>query len=390
MSKGLLMAVGITFLFTPISLFACTGITNADGPFAYPGPYGPYEKDIVTVGCAQIQPVYGDTATTFDKMHEYVIQAEEKGIDILVFPEMVLNNCMRGDEKCNKAEMAETLPGPSSQEMEKLAAQYGMYIVYGFLERDQADASKIYNTAAVLGPEGLIGKYRKIHPVPWLEDVERGREPFAFDTPWGPIGVGICWDNYMYPELARTYGLMGCRLMLNPTAITFAAGQDEMMMHALICRYAENMMFVASANRVKSRGEQADAGQSSIIGPTRMHYEPTFYAGPASDSEEELIVATLNLEEAELMRIPSCIYDINPRLKEPSFLPQMWAELWGNADDELEIANQEIEELRVDKQALIIQNEQTTRNFHIAIAVAGLLLITTIAFAVISFSRKKK
>ena len=75
---------------------------------------------------------------------------------------------------------------------------------------------------------------------------------------------------------------------------------------------------------------------------------------------------------------------------EPTTIPWLWAELWGTADDELKIANEELEGLRADNQALLMQNDQASRNFYIAIALAGVFLITTIALAVMNFSRKKK
>jgi len=105
---------------------------------------------------------------------------------------------MLGDAECAANRATELIPGPSSLEIAKLTAKYGVYVVYGFFEHDESDPKVLYNTAAIVGPEGIIGSYRKMHPTR-IEKVIRGREPVTFDTKWGPIGVGICFDNYQYP-----------------------------------------------------------------------------------------------------------------------------------------------------------------------------------------------
>ena len=190
MAKILFLLIGITLLLTPMTALLSSGTANADGPFAYPGPFGPYEEDEVTIACVQMGQVWGSTPATLEKMKGYLVQAAEKGADIIVFPEKVIHYCDRANKpECTHNDVAEPLPGPSSLEIAELTKKYGVYAIYGFLEQDESDPSKIYNTAAIVGPEGIIGGYRKIHPG-FPERVARGSQPVAFDTPWGPVGVG--------------------------------------------------------------------------------------------------------------------------------------------------------------------------------------------------------
>ena len=72
-----------------------------------------------------------------------------------------------------------------------------MYIIFGMSEKRSEDAEDLYNSAVVLGPNGLVGSYQKIHPF-GTENLwcKKGEDPFIFDTEWGPIGLGICYDSY--------------------------------------------------------------------------------------------------------------------------------------------------------------------------------------------------
>jgi hypothetical protein len=99
------------------------------------------------------------------------------------------------------------------------AQQYDVYAVFGMPERD---GEHVYNSAAVCMPDGTVKGYRKIHlPGNEINWAERGEDPLLFNTPWGPVGVGICYDIFEYPELARYYRAMA-RRRANPCADTNA------------------------------------------------------------------------------------------------------------------------------------------------------------------------
>ena len=390
MNNRIRLGIGVVFsVLLVIPIILCAIPAYADGPFAYPGPFGPYEEDIVTVACGQLLPVYGNNEATIGKMEMMIEEAAGLGVKIMVFPEMTLGVCKFRDETCSREGIAETLPGPISSEIEKLTKKYSMWVVYGFIEKDASDATKLYNSAAIIGPDGVIGSYKKMFPTR-VEEVIRGRQPVAFDTPWGPVGIGICFDNYQFPELARTYALMGCRLLLNPTAITVGAGSPPTMVNGLYCRAAENFMFVASANRVGSRGYIDDAGQSLIVGPKKMCYEQIHYA-LASEDKEEVIVATIDLRYSDEMRELGCQFQEAPLQGEPLFLPEMWVDLWGGAsqdelaakEDELTTKTNELEEAQK-------ENSRLTQNFYIAATVAGVLLLGCIGLGLALAVKKRK
>jgi len=359
---------------------------------SYPGPFRPYEKDIITVACAQITPVYGDKDATFEKMKKYIVEAGEKGADLLLFPETVLNNCGR-IPSCDVDELSEPFPGPVSDEIGKMAKQYNMYVVYGFVEKNPDPTLRPTNSSAIIGPDGSpIDVYRKVH-LEYISNLERGRRPVAFNTPWGPIGVATCYDNYQYPELARTYTLMGSRLLLNVTAAMEFKGFAEQYLYTLKTRAMENWMFVASCNRVGPRAYgPPDFGQSVILGLGKMNYTPVYLAGPASRTEEELIIATFNLKMSHGWRALARQFEENENQGEPDFQPQMWAEVWGTLaqppiSEEMEAANQELASLRSENERLSQKASTSGQTATIAGIAAGIFLL--IGLGVMVFRRRK-
>ena len=102
-----------------------------------------------------------------------------------------------------------------------------MYIIFGMTEKDEAGTikdngvEKVYNSAAILYPNGKIDSYQKIHRAgqenKWSVT---GKTPKIIETKWGKIGVDICRDGHFYPELGRYYAAMGCTMFVHPTATT--------------------------------------------------------------------------------------------------------------------------------------------------------------------------
>jgi hypothetical protein len=269
-----------------------------------------------------------------------------------------------------------------------------MYIVYGFQEHDNSEPSKLYNSAAIVGPEGLIGVYHKtgVHFKGW----QKGYEPFMFETPWGPVGVSICYDTYMIPELARIYAMNGCRLILNPTATPSVGGSKHMMASALQSRVWEDALFIASANLVGPSENLDYFGNSTIIGvPENILAEPKYYAGPASSTEEELIVATVDLSASDRMREFTATFQINPFLGEPDFLPDTWANLYGtrvtpSTGKQVETANGELETLRQDYQKALQTASAAKQTTLIVSIIAGVLLSGIIVLVIVAFRKKGK
>lgn len=186
---------------------------------------------------------WGNKPKTIAKMIEYIEEAGEQGVNILVFPETVLSGYgyLEPDQDpfyhkygvSMQVYTAETIPGPSTETLSEYAKKYNMYIIFGMTEKDESgsiydnknnntldNAEKVYNSAAILYPDGTIDSYQKIHRagnMEWQWSVS-GCTPKIIDTPWGKAGIDICMDGHFFPELGRYYAAMGCTMFIHPTA----------------------------------------------------------------------------------------------------------------------------------------------------------------------------
>ena len=278
--------------------------------------------DIITVACANVHQLPSDKAGGLTRLKNFIAEAAAKGSNLIIFPEMSLtpagapiNGPRKPIEDIHK--LAETIPGPSTEELAKEARDHNIYIVAGMLEKDKSNPDIIYNTTPVISPEeGLIGVYRKVH----LFKTEKpyvipGKELPVFETRYGPIGIAICSDFYCFPESVRTYALKGARLIALVTAvmvtirdlggnITIYEGALELVPEIIKVRAYENHIYIAAANAVgKSLLGYRSFGKSMIVGPYPPgSFSVRFFAGPASQIEDELIIATLNLKPMDEAR----------------------------------------------------------------------------------------
>lgn len=268
-------------------------------------------KDTVTVACVNFAPIVGDKAATLKKLTQFIIQASDNGANVIVFPETALTGYVFPVEMT--PDLAETIPGQSTEEVSKLAAQYNVYVIFGMVERDKNHPNVFYNSAAVVGSKGILGAYRKVHPPAWeLRWCQKGENYPVFETRYGPMGVGICYDDYCFPEVARIYRLSGVRLLAHPTAFpefadVKAKDYRDFYKTTLGARSIENQMFIASANLVGAQGELTFFGYSAIFGPKLGSINYHVWAGPAG-TEEEIVMAKLDLES--LQHMPSAVSTI--------------------------------------------------------------------------------
>ena len=128
-------------------------------------------QDSVTVGVVNFAPVANDKAATLDKIEANVREAASQGIELLVFPEEALigadacTGCLAIGGPCDThVALAETIPGPATDRIARLARELDMYVIFGMAERDPVLARTLYNAAAVIAPDGVMGSYRKINP----------------------------------------------------------------------------------------------------------------------------------------------------------------------------------------------------------------------------------
>lgn len=281
-------------------------------------------QDLVTVATVNFSPVFGDAKRTLDKMTSNVVEAAAQGADLVVFPELALlgagscEECSALEAACETHQrLAETVPGPSSQVLADLAREHDLYIVYGLHEQDAADPTKLYNAAAVVGPEGELGSYRKVHlgEPPWVTEgltFTPGTSLPLFPTRFGPVGVQICYDFWFNPELTRLLALKGARLIACPVGSFAAPGRDESMRTSALSRAQENLVHVVVSNSVggPGSGETGYSGAALTEELRPVHYAGhSMIAGPAfprfgrlvaeAGALEEIVVATVNLEQQD-------------------------------------------------------------------------------------------
>src|SRR5688572_10840170 len=208
----------------------------------------------------QFAPVLGNVGANLDTILRQVTDVDA---DLVLFPECALTGY--GFESAEDAvRIAEPIPGPSTELIARACRDLDRWAIFGMLERDPATGA-LYNSAAVIGPGVVAGVYRKNH-LPFL-----GVDRFAakgdrglpvFTTPFGKIGVLICYD-LSFPEAARVLKLQGAQLICVPTNWPEAA--------SISCDYSpfvrahENHIHVATANRTGEESGFRFPGRSRII-----------------------------------------------------------------------------------------------------------------------------
>lgn len=269
-----------------------------------PKEYQQYER-MVTVGAVNWKGEWSNKAANLEKMKRKVQEAAQMGVNIVCFPELALSGYECGEEaKRDNAqcpmhrEAAETIPGPSTEEMAALARQLGVYVIFGLPEKVDHEPGVLYNTAVVVGPEGIIGAYRKLHLAPppiWTEFscFRPGSELPLFETRYGPIGVQICADFWAYPELTRILTLKGARIVFVPTGSASAPGKVNHMTHGTVAAGSQNRAFMVTSNFVGVERTLSYFGHSTIAGPRMPHFSTIYNQGADT---EEIVSATLSFE----------------------------------------------------------------------------------------------
>ena len=152
----------------------------------------------VHVGAVNFTSTPGDKPGTLAKIEANVREAASQGVDIVAFPEEALVGCGEcavyryGAQHCDyHHELAETVPGPSTERIAELARELDIYVAFGLAERDAQNPEILYNAAAFVGPEGIQGTYRKLHlgSLPWVSEgvtFQPGQSLPIFETRFGP------------------------------------------------------------------------------------------------------------------------------------------------------------------------------------------------------------
>jgi predicted amidohydrolase len=236
---------------------------------------------------AQMEPKLAEKERNLEACFARLEEAAAAGADLLVLPECAIPGYMF-DSAEEALPYAEEIPGPSTEAFERECARLGVHAIAGLLERD---GDTLHNAAILVGPDGLIGSYRKTH-LPFLgvdRFVTPGDELKVFDTALGRIGLIICYD-LRFPEVTRTLALAGADLVALPTNFPMAAKlQCDVIAPA---RAAENRIYLLVANRVGKERWGEFCGLSQIVDPygTRL--------AEADQTEEAVLVAEVDVEKA--------------------------------------------------------------------------------------------
>ena len=247
----------------------------------------------VTIACCQMEPHVGDKEGNVAKSLKFAADAADQGANVILLPELA--NTGYVFETRNEAyELAEEVPdGETTLKWEAFAKDRGVYLAAGISE---LGGGCLYNSCVLLGPEGYIGKYRKLHLFNreklFFEPGDMGLP--VFDTPIGRFGMIVCYDMW-FPEVIRIYVLEGADLILNVTNWVGSKNtRDSTVVEAVLIAQAHlNAVFIAAADRIGVERGQPFLGRSMIADPTGK-----VLAGPASFVDEGIIYAECNLMDA--------------------------------------------------------------------------------------------
>lgn len=247
----------------------------------------------ITIALAQIDITFAEKERNLARMLQVLEETAGQGAQLTVFPEAALTGyCF--DSLADAQPHAEPINGPSTQRFTNLCQKLGTHAIYGLLE---SDGSRIFNACVLVGPQGVVGSYRKIH-LPFL-GVDRfttpGDRPFAVHAAAGmKIGMHICYDGG-FPESARVMMLQGADLVVLPT--NWPPGAECMASCAVNTRAMENNIYYAACDRVGDERGFHFIGQSKICDP-RGHT-----IAEAPHDREEILYAQVDVEFARRKKI---------------------------------------------------------------------------------------
>ncbi|MCD8199646.1 MAG: carbon-nitrogen hydrolase family protein [Coriobacteriaceae bacterium] len=281
------------------------------------------------------QTAWGDKDANLAHMEDLVRQAAAQGAEMVVLPEMCLSGYDDPDDvgfsEKMQVRLAEQVPGPSSERMAALAGELGCWIVFGMPEYDEG-LDAYFNSACIVSPDGIVDTYRKIHlPNDEPKWATRGERPVVFDSPWGKIGIGICYDIYNFPEQVAYARAKGARIFLNPTAICWNVFDPSVFRLKLEYNCLRANIYLASANLVGEDLTTDFGGASSVIGPLgdkgTIEYLCGYPFDDAAGHEEGISITDVDLGAVERQTINSFknMFAPNPLTGEPDWRPELYA-----------------------------------------------------------------
>ncbi len=241
------------------------------------------------IAAAQLETRVLDPSANVRKMQTFLERAAKQGAALVAFPECAVQGYALTMREA--AQWAEPIPGPSTAALATACSRLGLHAVVGLIEQDVDGV--LYNSAALLGPQGVLGVYRKTH-LPYL-GVDRylacGDDlPDPFSTAFGRISLLICYDLRL-PEPMRVLALTGAQLVVVSTA--WPASARLYAEHLARTRAAENGVYLLAANRAGEERGTRYLGHSLIIDPDGQVLQE------ADADSEVLLVADVDLARSD-------------------------------------------------------------------------------------------
>ena len=257
---------------------------------------------------------HGDAAANLSVIEARVAEAAKRGAQLVLLQELHNGPYFCQHEAVSEFDLAETIPGPSTERLGKLAKEHGVVLVSSLFEKR---ATGLYhNTAVVFERDGSVaGKYRKMH-IPddpgfyekfYFTPGDLGFEPI--DTSVGRLGLMVCWDQW-YPEGARLMALAGAELLLYPTAIGWDPDDEQPVKdrqrNAWILSHrghaVANGLPVLSCNRVGHEASPLGTsgirfwGSSHVLGPQGE------FLAEANQDAPDILMAEVDMARSEHVR----------------------------------------------------------------------------------------
>jgi len=258
---------------------------------------GARDPKVFTLAGVQMDVAIGQKEKNLARLTDALNEAGGAGARVVVFPECALTGyCF--ESKAEAMPHAEAIPGPATHRFAELCSELGCLAVFGLLERDGDD---LFNACALVGPEGLLGSYRKVH-LPHL-GIDRFTTPGdrgfqVHDAGPARIGLSICYDG-SFPEAARALALDGADIICLPT--NWPPGSECTASFVINTRALENNVYYAAVNRVGTeRGFR-------FIGASRICHPGGRTLAEAAHDSEAIIYAEVDLAVARdkhLVRVP--------------------------------------------------------------------------------------